>query len=427
MNPTHMELIATILFAVAILHTFAVKQFEHLSLRLPSGSVRGNLFHLLGEVEIAFGFWAGVFIAAMAITAGKAEAVHYLEALDFTEPAFVLVMMTMASTRPVIYFADLLIRLVARIIPAPATVSFYIAALSVGPLLGSFITEPAAMTVTALVLKQAFFDHDFSPSCKYMTLGILFVNVSIGGVLTHFAAPPVLMVAETWGWGISDMLTQFGWKAALAVGINTLIGAAVFFRQLTEVDTGAGAGKDASSAFPAWVITVHLLFLALVVLTAHYAVVFLGLFLFFLGLVSITERYQDDLKLRESLLVAFFLGGLVVLGNLQDWWLSPLIGGLDALPLFLGAAFLTGFTDNAALTYLGSQLPNVGPGFKYALVAGAVAGGGLTVIANAPNPAGFAILRNSFGLEGISPVGLFLAALVPTFIAMACFWWLPSL
>jgi len=125
--------------------------------------------------------------------------------------------------------------------------------------------------------------------------------------------------------------------------------------------------------------------------------------------------------------VAFFLAGLVVLARLQRWWLEPLIRNLDALPLFLGSTVLTAFTDNAALTYLGSQIPQVTEAFKYALVAGAVAGGGLTVIANAPNPVGFSILRESFGPEGISPAGLAAGAAVPTAIAMACLWWLPSM
>jgi di/tricarboxylate transporter len=63
---------------------------------------------------------------------------------------------------------------------------------------------------------------------------------------------------------------------------------------------------------------------------------------------------------------------------------------------------------------------------KYSLVAGAVSGGGLTVIANAPNPAGYGILKDSFTDSAISPVGLFLAALLPTIIVMICFLFLPS-
>jgi Na+/H+ antiporter NhaD/arsenite permease-like protein len=78
-------------------------------------------------------------------------------------------------------------------------------------------------------------------------------------------------------------------------------------------------------------------------------------------------------------------------------------------------------TDNAALTYLGTLVPDLTPGARYALVAGAVAGGGLTVIANAPNPAGYGLLRDSFGEDGISPLNLFLSALPFTLLAAAAF------
>ena len=129
--------------------------------------------------------------------------------------------------------------------------------------------------------------------------------------------------------------------------------------------------------------------------------------------------------MKASFLVGFFLAGLVTLGGLQSWWLKPLLSSMGDLVLFLGATSLTAITDNAALTYLGS-LVELSEASKYALVAGAVAGGGLTVIANAPNPAGFGILKDTFGPDGINPVRLFLYALIPTLIGMSCLWFLPS-
>ncbi len=82
---------------------------------------------------------------------------------------------------------------------------------------------------------------------------------------------------------------------------------------------------------------------------------------------------------------------------------------------------LTAVTDNAAITYLGSLVDGVSDGFKYALVAGAITGGGLTVIANAPNPAGVALLKDRFENETIDPLKLFLAALLPTLVAAVAF------
>jgi Na+/H+ antiporter NhaD/arsenite permease-like protein len=115
--------------------------------------------------------------------------------------------------------------------------------------------------------------------------------------------------------------------------------------------------------------------------------------------------------------VGFFLAGLVVLGGMQQWWLQPIVSALAPLQLFFGALGLTAITDNAALTYLGSLIEGMSDESKYMLMAGAVAGGGLTVIANAPNPAGVALLKRGFEDETISAGGLLMGALVPTSVA----------
>jgi hypothetical protein len=423
--PTLFELLAAGLFALAVLHTFLIKNFHHLATRCRPGSVLANVLHLLGEIEIVFGIWAGLLVASIFISQGKMQAIHYLEGLNFTEPIFVFAIMTVAATRPVIQFATSFIGICSRLVFLPARVAFYLISLIIGPLLGSFITEPASMTVTALILCDRYFTPAVSDRFRYVTLAVLFVNVSIGGVLTPFAAPPILMVATPWQWDLNFMISHFGWKALLAVIINAVLATVYLYREIkSSADESLEATHELS---PRWLCALHLAALAAIATVMHHTVVFMGVFLFFLGLTVVTRQYQDELQLKGSLLVAFFLAGLVVLGGPQKWWLEPLISNLKPLALFGGATLLTAFTDNAAITYLGAQLPNVSEAFKYALVAGAVSGGGLTVIANAPNPAGFSILRSKFGPEGISPVGLFKAAIIPTFIAMICLWLLPSL
>jgi hypothetical protein len=272
--------------------------------------------------------------------------------------------------------------------------------------------------MSALLLRDHLFSKSISTPLKYITLGTLFVNVSIGGTLTPYAAPPVLMVANTWGWDIWFMFGTFGWKAALAVLANAGLAAWLFRAELRRLPVGAATARLET---PAPLIAVHLAFLVLVVIFAHHPTVFFGLFLFFLGVTYAYQRYQSPLILREGLLVAFFLAGLVTLGTQQRWWLQDVLVGMDSTALFFGATVLTAIFDNAALTYLGSLVEGVNGAFQYALVAGAVAGGGLTVIANAPNPAGFAILRRDFEDGAISPVGLFVAALPPTIVAVLAF------
>ena len=247
----------------------------------------------------------------------------------------------------------------------------------------------------------------------------LFVNISIGGTLTPFAAPPVLMVAETWGWGFSYMLSTFGWRAALAVAVNALALAWLFRRELATLPTPPeGAGGE---TVPVTVMLIHFAFLAGIVAFAHHPALFLGLVLFFLGFTHAYERHQDRLIIREALMVAFFLAGLVVLGGQQQWWLKPVLLSMSADQVYYGATVLTAITDNAALTYLGSLVQGLSEPFKVALVAGAVTGGGLTIIANAPNPAGFAILKDHLEDQSLDPLRLIAAALAPTLVAIAAF------
>jgi hypothetical protein len=410
-------------FAVAVIHSFSIKFLHHWALRCKKESAARNLLLLLSEVEIVFGFWAALLMVLIAVFYGKTEAIQRIENSHFTEPLFVFAVMAVASTRPLLSFASQCIETIYKLLPITPVTAFYCCTLILGPLLGSFITEPAAMTVTAFILQERYFRYPLTDRAKYVTLGTLFVNVSIGGVLTHYAAPPVLMVAHTWNWNTPLVFNLLGWKAIIAVLINTCFALKLNMRDLKTIPH---FNKDINRAkIPFGVVAIHLVTLALIVATSHYPAVFLGVFVLFLGFTTITSKHQSTLNLRQSLLVAFFLAGLVVLGGFQQWWLEDLLLKLDSLSLFLGATALTAFTDNAALTYLGSQVPNISELFKYALVAGALAGGGLTVIANAPNPIGFSILSNSFGREGMSPLKLFQAALFPTLVAMICFWALP--
>ena len=404
-----MQLIGAALFALALLHTFASKYFEVLAHRHPR---HAGLLHLLGEVEVVFGFWAFVLIVVMALVSGGAEAVSYAESRHYTEPLFVFVVMVVAASRPVLEAVRSLLAAIARLAPIATPIALVWLGLAAVPLMGSLITEPAAMTLAALMLAPQIFRQGIPEWLKYASLGVLFVNVSIGGTLTSYAAPPVLMVASVWHWDSAFMATTFGWKASIAVLINATV---VTFLLRSHLPATTDADARAQTSQVPWLVSaIHLTFLAGVVTFAHHPVFFLGLFLFFLGYTQAYERYQNQIILKEGLLVGFFLAGLVVLGGMQQWWLQPIVSSLGPVALFFGALSLTAITDNAALTYLGSLIVGMTDQAKYMLVAGAVAGGGLTVIANAPNPAGVALLRRGFNDGSIGAVGLLLGALPPT-------------
>jgi len=411
---TDINLLAALIFGLALIHTFSAKSFERIADRSPR---HAGLFHLLGEIEVVFGFWAFIFIAAMALVSGGDQAISYLESRQYTEPLFVFVIMVVAASRPVLEAVRMLIAAIARAAPFDTLLVRVWLCFALVPLIGSLITEPAAMTLAALMLAPLVFRPGLPEGLKYAALGVLFVNVSVGGTLTSFAAPPVLMVAATWQWDSAFMAANFGWKAAGAVVINATGITWALRRHLTG---NAHHAEDQSQVpVPLVVMLIHILFLGAVVVFAHHPVVFLGIFLFFLGYTQAYAQYQSPLILKEGLLVGFFLAGLVVLGGMQQWWLQPIVSSLEPTSLFFGALGLTAITDNAALTYLGSLIEGISDEAKYMLVAGAVAGGGLTVIANAPNPAGVALLRAGFNDGSIGIGGLLAGAMLPTLVAAA--------
>jgi hypothetical protein len=410
------QLVGAVLFGLALLHTFAAKSFEKLSQRHPR---HAGLFHLLGEVEVVFGFWAFILMLALALLNGGQAAIAYAESLQYTEPLFVFVVMVVAASRPVMDIVQRLLLALARRMPVKVELALVWFGMALVPLTGSLITEPAAMTLAALMLAPLVFRDGMPERLKYAALGVLFVNISIGGLLTSYAAPPVLMVAATWNWDTAYMAAQFGWKAVIAVIINaTAISFAL--RKHLRVPASASTAGDATPVPPA-VTLIHLGFLAAVVVLGHHPVLFLGVFMLFLGFTTAYQHYQSPLIIKEALLVGFFLAGLVVLGGMQQWWLQPIVESLSPLALFFGAMSLTAITDNAALTYLGSLIDGMSASAQYMLMAGAVTGGGLTVIANAPNPAGASLLRRGFRDESIGTLGLLAGALAPTAVAALAF------
>jgi len=171
---------------------------------------------------------------------------------------------------------------------------------------------------------------------------------------------------------------------------------------------------------PGWVTLVHVFFMIWTIVNAHYPGLFIPGLLFFLGFAQVTSPFQNRIDLKPALLVGFFLGGLVVHGGVQGWWIAPVLGNLAEIPLMLGATLLTAFNDNAAITFLSTLVPNFTDALKYAVVAGAVAGGGLTIIADAPNPAGVSILKKYFNNE-VSPAKILAGALVPTVLVWLIF------
>jgi len=465
MSANAFNLIGSLIFLFAILHTFMANKLtamahevhhEHDKKMKEAGKsedeithdipLKAEILHFMGEVEAIFGIWV---IVLMFIVLGYHDWGTFKNYIVYDrvyiEPMFVVVIMAIASSRPVVKFSEKLLGMFAGI-GGHSPAAWWFSILMIAPLLGSFITEPAAITIAALLLANQFYKHKPSNGFAYATIGLLFFNISVGGTITHFAAPPVLMVAAPWDWGMGFMASNFGWKAALGIFIANVLYFLAFRSQFAQMGKENSTEEDGpklkpramsheefdsmwaerDTSIPVWVTLVHLLFLAWTVFNAHYPPLFIGGFLFFIGFCVITGTHQNKLELKSPILVGFFLAGLITHGGLQGWWIAPVLGSLGDLPLMLTATILTAFNDNAAITYLATLVPGLGLSSKYAVVAGAVTGGGLTVIANAPNPAGQSILGRFFE-GGVNPAKLAMGAIIPTIIMGIMFMAIPTL
>jgi hypothetical protein len=438
------NLIASIIFVCAITHTFLTSVFskmaqryedefdalEPLELNRETGKLisrrrdklqfRAQLWGFMAEVEAVFGAWLLPLFLAIVLMKGWPALVSYSSGVNAAEPIFVVAIMAMASAKPILRIAERGLAVLAGFL-GYGVAAWWITILCFGPLLGSFITEPGAMTICALLLRDRIYSLGPSKELRYATLGLLFVGVSVGGTLSHFAAPPVVMVAGIWQWDFPFMLTNFGWKAALGTFLATAVYFFRFRRELFSLTPKAFPEAIDTRPIPKRIMIIHVLFMAWTVATAHYPTLVIVGFLFYLAFVQATGRHQESSSVRGPLLVGFFLISLVFHGTCQQWWLEPILSRLGEWPMMISATILTGFNDNAAITYLASLVPNFSTQLKYAVMAGAVTGGGLTVIANAPNPVGQSILGREFGEGGVSPLGLFVAAIIPTLIVGACF------
>jgi hypothetical protein len=435
------NLISFIIFGCAIIHTFCTHYFTALSQKLrnrnilqkkhPVDSFGVELLHFMGEVEVVFGIWVVPLLIMMTYAYDWQTATHYMEGLNYLEPMFVVVIMALASTKPIIKLAEACMKLFAKF-GGESVQAWWWAILTIGPISGSFITEPGAMTITALLLAKQFYKLNPKPKLAYATLGLLFTNISVGGVLTNFAAPPVLMVSKAWNWDTEFMVRNFGWKAIIGILIINLVYYLIFRKEFVELEERRKIKSEIESKkdkkekeIPKWIIIAHVVFLIWIVVHNHYPVIFIGTFLLFLGFYQATLAYQKAIDLKPAFLVGFFLAGLVVHGNLQGWWIEPILSKVSDHTLLILSTLLTSFNDNAAITFLATLIPSFDDALKYAVVAGAVSGGGLTVIANAPNPSGQAILGKYFD-AGVAPFFLFLAAILPAIVMGLTFYLLRS-
>ncbi len=420
-----LEYLATLFFTISLIHTFLIPAIARLTRKLQQESLAYKALHFFSEVELIFAFWALIFLVAWIVQAGAPPVSKFVLNLSISEPLFILCIVVMASAKPVLQFVKRALILtaagIAKLLNVPLVLCQIAILLTLGPLLGSVITEPAAMTLVSLLLLQMFKNSQSNiledDKFLYAVLAVLFVNVSIGGALTHFAAPPILMVARIWQWDFLSVFKNLGIASIIAVVVNTGFLAVYYKKNILQLRP---LSVDAVT-IPTWITMGHVLLIAFSVYYLHQPKILFLLLFICVGFVRMTRTFQEKLRWKEGFFVAIFLLGLMVLGTFQRWWLAPVLSVLSEKIIFFAAVALTAVVDNAALTYLGAQVPNLTTGAKWAIVSGALAGGGLTIFANAPNPIGFALLHTIFPLKTLSSAKLLKAAIIPTAVAVVSF------
>ena len=432
---SYFHLIALILFICAIIHTLSVHKIHNWARELEKrqgGNSSRNLgvqaLYFLSEVEIVFGVWVIPLFIIMSWIYGCSVALGYINTRDYTEALFVVVILALTSTRPIVRVAERFIGFIAKTLGGSLS-AWWLSLLTIGPILGSFITEVGSMALAALLLARQFYTHRPSQHLAYATIALLFVNISVGGVLTNFASPAVLILSHSWHWTTMDMFIHFGWKAVLGIIVSNFL-YWIYFRKefsiLNQRHRLSGklfteSSTESTVPVPLWITIVHILFIVWIVASSHYPAIFIASFILFLGFYHATREHQYTMHLIRPMMVGLFLAGLVVHGGLQGWWVIRILEGLSPLGVMGMAMSLTAFNDNAAISYLATLVPNWTDAYQYAIFTGVIAGGGLTVIGNAPNPAGYVILSKYFD-KGINPVKLFLAAAIPTMILYLIFY-----
>ncbi len=438
---TPFRIITLLIFVAAITHTLLAHHFVSLANKIAKKhagktkdpqkkvSILAEILHFLGEIEVVFGLWVIPLIIVITSFYGWGDVLSYLDSRTYVEPFFVVVVMSLASTRPIIKLAEKGVHAIGKFF-GDTPEAWWLVILTIGPIMGSVITEAAAMTIAALLLKQKIYMHGPSKKLAYGTLGLMFVNFSVGGVLTNFAAPPALILSRCWNWDLQDFFARFGWRVLVGIVIVNFL-YFLFLRKdfsklkaIRKKEEKALESDAHKGPVPVWISLVHLAFLTWTIMMAHYPPVFVGSYLLFLGFHQATRMHQYRLNLKAPLMVGLFLAGLVIHGGLQGWWIEQLLGDLNYGEMMLSGTVLTAFNENSTVAYLACLLDDLKPTVEYALVSGLIAGGGLTVIAHAPNPAGQALLRPYFH-KGVSPWNLFLFALGPTILFLGIFYFFP--
>ena len=427
MTPTPFQLFSTLIFALSIVHVFFTPTIFKAALALQKKQkhhewqVTIETLLLLSEIELVFGLWLIPLFGGYALFYSWSESLGYLTSRDYTEALYMVVIVLIVSASPLITFGEKVLEKIARLGKDSPT-SWWWVILCLGPLSSMLLKEPGAMALLAVLLGRKFYHFRPSNAFKYVTLALLFLNVALSGLLSSFSSRSLYLLTSKRELSTYYMLRTFGWKALLGILLITSVAYLVFRKEFRKFPGRVPAlERGERKKVPLWVTLGHLLFAASVAYVGNQGPLLVLLGLCFLGFYKITAIYQHTHVIKQAFFVGFFFAALLILGELQGWWIREIFPHLEALGTEVATLILSAFIDNAVVIYLVPDIFSLTDPRFYAAVVGSIAAGGLTVIANVPNPIGYTLLSPYFKRK-ISGIGLFTAALIPTLLIFLLFW-----
>ncbi len=380
-----------------------------------------ELYRFVSKVEIVFVLWAVPLFFWFLYTEGYRVTMAYFNSRNYNSAMFIVVIFLLLESRPIVYFAERLLSSIARI-GKTSPKSWWWTLMIATPLLTFLLKESGAMIIGATLLVRHF--YAFSPSSRfaYATLGLLFSNISIGGLSSSISSRAMFVILPSLKWGHKFVFQYFAWKATLAILVSTTVCYLIFRKEFDTFPTTVLNRDFKGERVPWWIICIHIILVWIVVWSRYTPLFIVAILLFYIGFQRFTIFYQSPLNIPKACLVGLFYAGMVIFGDLQEWWVLGIMHGMSDFGYMISSYMLSIFLDNALVNYLVHNLPVATDCYLYLVITGCMAAGGLTLLANMPNIIGYLLLRPAFRDSSISQGKLFLAALGPSFISLIVFW-----
>ncbi|WP_348663117.1 putative Na+/H+ antiporter [Chlamydia vaughanii] len=423
---------AAILFFCSILHTFLTPWLysqcqlcQHKKMIFPERWKKylwlSEFYRLVSRVELVFVLWAAPLFLWFLYSEGYKVTMGYFNSRNYVFSLFIVIMLILLESRPIVYFSERIFSNIAKI-GRQSPRCWWWTLMIACPLSSIFLKETGAMIIAATLLARNFYKFSPSPRFAYATMGLLFSNISIGGLTSGLSSRALFIILPSVRWGNSFILKYFCWKSIIAMLISTTIYYLIFRKEFDNFPKVVTNPSMMNERVPKWIICVHIILVGSVIFARSIPLLMAAILIFYLGFQKFTIFYQHSIRTAKVCFVGLFYAGLVIFGELQEWWVLEIMHRMSDFGYLITSYTLSIFLDNALVNYLVHNLPVATDCFLYLVIAGCMSAGGLTIISNMPNIVGYLIIRPTFPSSSVSLGWLFLSALGPSIISLMTFW-----